>query len=65
MSIGLDCARTVTGISVVWSSSLRSIILLGSELSFLNCFGSTRVGFFDSFDWFVLGVLLFQVPVGL
>ena len=67
MSIGLDCARIVMGVLVVWSSlwTLRSIVLSDSELSFLRCFGSTGVGSFDSFDWFVLDVLLSRVPVGL
>ena len=67
MSTGSGCAHIVTGILVVWSSlwTLRSIVLSDSELSFLGCFGSTGVGSFDSFDWFVLGVLLSLVPMGL
>ena len=67
MSTDSGCACIVTGILIVRSSwwTLRSIVLLDPELSFLGCFGSTVLGSFDSFVWFVLGVLLSRVPVGL
>ena len=67
MSTDSGCAHIVTGILVVWSSlwTLRSIVLSDSELLFLGCFGSTVLGSFDPFVWFVSGVLLSRVPVGL
>ena len=45
--------------------ALRSAVLSDSELSFLVCFGSTVLGLFDFLVWFVSGVLLSRVPVGL
>ena len=51
----------------MWSSlgTLGSIVLSDSELSFLGCFGSTVLGYVDTFVRFVLGVLLSRLPAGL
>ena len=65
--IDSGCAHLVMCILVAWSSlgALRSAVLSDSELSFLVCFGSTVLGLFNFLVWFVSGVLLSRVPVGL
>ena len=68
-SVPIDsgCAHLAMCILVVWSSlgTLGSVVLSDSESSFLACFGSTVLGSFDPLVWFVSGVLLSRVPVGL
>ena len=67
-SVPIDsgCAHLAMCILVVWSSlgTLGSVVLSDSESSFLGCFGSTVLGLFDFLVWFVSGVILSRVPVG-
>ena len=74
LKLGISLALIDTGwahlvmcILVAWSSlgALRSAVLSDFELSFLICFGSTVLGLFDFLVWFVSGVSLSRVPVGL
>ena len=74
LELGISSALIDTGwahlvmcILVAWSSlgALRSAVLSDFELSFLVCFGSTVLGLFDFLVWFVSGVSLSRVPVGL
>ena len=73
LKLGISSALIDTGwahlvmcILVAWSSlgALRSAVLSDFELSFLVCFGSTVLGLFDFLVWFVSGVILSRVPVG-